>query len=1115
MWTRKQETMRIMLILRFTASLILLCIALGDPTLYAGETSSRVVHLTCESLTTPLGMDEPSPALSWRLQDSRRGAAQSAYQVQVATSATLLASGKPDVWDSGRVQSNQSLNVRYAGEALVPFRRYYWRVKTWDREGRPYPPSEPTWWETGLLHSSNWQAKWISYEDDEHRSIRAANAEWITAPSPATSAPSESTPTRLYFRFKFGLPAEARVAKLHITGKDTVAAWVNGKQQSELQPWPMWNNLPWRTYSIYDITGAVHSGSNTLAAEVLNYDRPRTSTTLFSATIYIQLSDGRIVTYKTNPEGWKASSTASDGWSSSEFDDSSWPGAETYPGKTGFRSETAGNPWTTDPVAALRKNVSVSKPVRSARLYATALGAYKFHINGKVVGDEILAPGWMDFRSHIPYQAYDVTSLVQPGPNAIAALVAPGWYSTPLTWVAQSNNYGTAPPALRAQLRIQYEDGSIDSINTDESWKADNSATTSAEIYDGETFDARRVQAGWDTATFNDSSWHEVQLPPVPDITIEWQSFPPIRVEKELTAKSMATPAPGTYVFDFGQNLAGVAHVRLQGSAGTVVQLRFAELANSDGSVYTENLRNAKATDRIILAGTGIEEFQPDFTFHGFRYVEVTGLAGKPALDSVKAVVFHTDAPFTAQLETGSGMLNQLWSNILWGQRSNFVGVPTDCPQRDERLGWTGDAQVFWRAAVFNMGIDAFSRKFAGDLRGTQTAEVPMYAHFAPGVFSENDGFAAGWADAGVIIPWTAWVQFGDKRILEQNWDAMQNYLGAIEAANPDYLWKNKSGIPYGDWLSPEGVTAEDLLATAYWAYDTSLMVQMAHALGRTAEEQHYRDNFEKIKTAFIHAYVHDDGSVSPSASSLASIPAPGDHSGKILKESQTGYVLAIHMNLLPDQLRAKAADHLLDLLKANNWRLGTGFLGTPYLLAALTETGHSDVAYRLLLTTAYPSWGYLVEHGATTMWERWNGDEKKSDPSMNSYNHYAYGAVADWIYRYAAGIDTTPSDPGFHTIYLHPNFNPELGQIDFSYDSTYGRIHSAWKLDGKTAVWHLTVPPNTTAELPLSAKQATQYWINGKLLSQSGEMLSADKGGERNVYRFPAGSYTLTVHLD
>ena len=1093
---------------------VLLCFIAIGAALEASNLRSKPSHLTCESLTTPLGMDEPRPALSWQLEDSRRGAAQDSYEIQVATSPALLRSDKADIWDSGRIQSRQSVDVGYGGPALEAFQRYYWRVKVWDEKRTAYSPSDITWWETGLLESSNWHAKWISYEDDEHHSVRSANAEWISTAALASAPPSGSHDAHFYFRFKFDVPAKVRIAKLHITGEDTVAAWVNGKQEAQHQPWPAWNNLPWRTYSIYDITNAVHAGANTLAADVLDYNptsdaRP----TPFSATIYIELSDGKIITYKTGDEGWKSVREAAAGWTAEEFDDGAWPAARSFPGPTGLRSQVAGNPWIPGPVVALRRTFTISKPVTSARLYATAFGAYKFHINGKTVGAQVLAPGWMDFRRHVPYQAYDVTALLQTGPNAVAALVAPGWYSTPLTWVLQSNNYGTAPPSLMAQLRIEHADGSVDWIDTNESWKADDSATTSAEIYNGETLDARRVQRGWDTARFADASWHPVQLPHVPTINIEWQSFPPIRVEKELTAKSMTSPSPGTYVFDFGQNLAGVARLRAQGPPGTVVEVRFAELVNSDGTIYTANLRNAKATDQIILAGDGVEEFQPNFTFHGFRYVEVTGLSEKPALDSVKAVVFHTDAPFTTELRTGSQMINQLWSNILWGQRSNFVGVPTDCPQRDERLGWTGDAQVFWRAAVYNMGIAAFSRKFAGDLRVTQTS-TPMYAQFAPGVFSENDGFAAGWADAGVIIPWTAWVQYGDQRILEQNWAAIEKYLNAIESANPDYLWRRNFGTPYGDWLSPEGTTAEDLIATAYWAYDSSLMAEMAHALGRAADARRYRDTFDKIKAAFNKAYVDDDGRVTASAASVAAIPAPGDTRGTILKESQTGYVLALHMNLLPEELRGKAGDHLVKLIEANHGHLGTGFLGTPYLLAALTETGHSDLAYRLLLSTEYPSWGYLVEHGATTMWERWNGDQKKSDPSMNSYNHYAYGAVADWIYRYAAGIDTISSDPGFHTIYLHPNFNAELGEVDFSYDSPYGRIHSDWKLEGRNAVWHLTIPANAVAELPLGTEQAARYTLDGEPLSRSRWVHRIDERDGQQTYQIPAGTYTLNKRL-
>ena len=380
-----------------------------------------------------------------------------------------------------------------------------------------------------------------------------------------------------------------------------------------------------------------------------------------------------------------------------------------------------------------------------------------------------------------------------------------------------------------------------------------------AEIYDGESYDARREQAGWDTAGFADASWKPVEMVSPKEPAIVAQFFPPVRVEKVLSAKAVTSPKAGTYIYDFGQNLAGIASVRATGPAGTDVRLRFAEVLNPDGTLYTENLRTAKATDHFILAGTGSREYQPKFTFHGFRYVEVTGLAANPGLDAVKAVVFHTDAPFTAELKTGSPMINQLWQNILWGQRSNFISVPTDCPQRDERLGWTADAQVFWRTASYNMDLTQFSKKYAADIRGTQVG-TEKYGIFAPGTSRPNPGYGAGWSDAGVIVPWTAWLQSGDTTVIEENWDAMEKYLGSIEADNPDYLWKNNSGIPFGDWLSPEGPTREPLVATAYWAYDVTLMKEMAHAVGKTEDEARYAELYRKIKEAFAKEFVQADG---------------------------------------------------------------------------------------------------------------------------------------------------------------------------------------------------------------------------------------------------------------
>jgi alpha-L-rhamnosidase len=443
----------------------------------------------------------------------------------------------------------------------------------------------------------------------------------------------------------------------------------------------------------------------------------------------------------------------------------------------------------------------------------------------------------------------------------------------------------------------------------------------------------------------------------------------------------------------------------------------------------------------------------------------------------------------------------------LWGQRSNFVGVPTDCPQRDERLGWMADAQVFWRAASFNMDLAAFSRKFAGDMRGTQT-ETPYYGIYAPGTVQPASGSGAGWSDAGVIIPWTSWLQTGDTSVIEENWSAMEKYLNAIEASNPDGLWKRDSGTPFGDWLSPEGKTDYTLIATAYWAYDVTLMRQMARATGRAQAEEKYTRLFETIRAAFEKQFVQADGFVAGAdntPSPFGQINNPGAKSKG--GDTQTGYVLALHMNLVPENLRAAAAQKLVDKIEANHGLLGTGFLGTPYLLEDLTKAGHAKLAYKLLLNTEYPSWGYLVGHGATTMWERWNGDQMKDDPSMNSYNHYAYGAVADWIYRYAAGVDATPLDAGFHTVVLHPVFDARLGSVNFDYASSYGSIHSAWTVKGTTAEWHLTLPANTTGWLSAAAAEGLK--LDGAPLTSSKRVQSVAREGGQG-FELPAGHYTF-----
>ncbi|MFZ0393516.1 MAG: family 78 glycoside hydrolase catalytic domain [Terracidiphilus sp.] len=1062
--------------------------------------------LRVDNLSNPLGIDDPAPKFSWQLDDPARGAKQTAYQIDLFAGMAGYPDAKFAFWTSGRVASNQSLNVRYAGPALKPSTRYYWLLTVWGADGKPYPhaepqaDSEPAWFETGLMNQEAWQAQWIGYETTEEAAVRNAPAQWIASPDAAALGNEKSFPEQFAYRTVIHVGKAVKAAALFATAEDTAAAWINGEQALEAAPFPAWRQMPWKKFIRADVTGKLKDGDNTLALESVLYTgggRGPAPAPPAIATLYVEYADGSTATFNTSSD-WKTAVHAPEGWQQPGFDDSAWKSAVAYHAPGGPMAAPGSHPWIPDSVKVLRHTFSVTSPIKSARIYSTALGEYELFLNGKRVSEDYFAPGWTDYRERVVYQTYDVTALLMEGENAIGALLAPGWYATPLEWFQQPNNYGDTPPALRAQIRIEHADGAVEWIDSDSSWQAARSFIRHSELYDGETQDARAAQLGWNTPEFDASSWKPVTAIEPKPVEIVAQDFQPVRVEREVHAESVTEPQPGVYIFDFGQNLAGVERLWASGPPGTDVRLRFGEILNSDGTLYTANLRTAKATDHFILAGGGTEEFVPQFTFHGFRYAEVTGLPSRPNKDVLTALVLHTSAPFAAELKTGSDMVNKLWSNILWGQRSNFVGVPTDCPQRDERLGWMADAQVFWRTASYNMDLAAFSRKFARDMRGTQ-AGTPMFSIYAPGTASENSGFGPGWSDAGVIIPWTSWLQTGDTSVIDQNWDAMQKYLAAIENANPDSLWRNQGGIPFGDWLAPEGRTNQVLIATASWAYDLTLMQQMADATGRAADEQQYAALFGKVRAAFQKQFVRDDGTVlgtdhGPNYMGERTHNAPpGD------EDTQTGYVLALHMDLVPKNLRAAAAQKLVDKIQANHGLLGTGFLGTPYLLEELTKSGHADVAYQLLMNTQYPSWGYLIEHGATTTWERWNGDQMKDDPSMNSYNHYAYGAVADWIYRYGAGIDATPLDAGFHTIVLHPQFSARLGSVDFTYPSAYGEIHSAWSVEGDSATWNITIPANTTGRLDLTPGEAVKYKLDGKPLSG---------------LNLQPGMYTLTVQL-
>ena len=1071
------------------------------------------VALQVDNLTNPLGVDNPAPHFSWRLQDSARGAAQSAYQVRIASTAELLAGNAADIWNSGVVKSNQSINVLYAGPALKPSTRYFWRVQVWNTAGKPYSASEVNWWETGLMTQDEWHAQWIGYETPEEATVRHAASTWITSPDAKALAEKKQKQQHVAYRTTLTLARPVLSATLYATAQDTVSAWVNGAQLLTAEPLPPWGQMPWKKFVRADVGHNLKAGANTIAIDAVHYVANPSGmitdeTPPMIATLVVKYTDGSWSSFSTGSD-WKVSTDPAGNWQQTGFNDSAWKAAAQFaPGASGTEP---GHPWIPDSVKALRKDFTVISPIKSARMYVTALGEYEIFLNGDRVGDQVFAPGWTDYRERVVYQTYDVTAQLVSGKNVIGALLAPGWYETPLEWFQQPNNYGMTSPALRAQLRIEHTDGMVEWIVSDQNWAARVSDVLQSELYDGETQDARRRLPGWTTANVDISDWNHATIVEPAPVKIEAQNFPPIHVERTIAAKSLTEPKPGVWVYDFGQNLSGIEVLKVQGPAGTDVRLRFAEVLNADGTIYTDNMRTAKVTDHFILRGEGVEDFNAHFTFHGFRYAELTGLPTSPGKEALKVAVIHSGAPFTSKFDTGSPMINQLWSNIQWGQRSNFIGVPTDCPQRDERLGWMADAQVFWRAATYNMDLAAFSRKFAADMRGTQSG-TSFYGIYAPGTAKPNMGHGPGWSDAGVIIPYTAWLQSGDTSIIDQNWSAMQKYLDGIAAANPDWMWKNEIGTPFGDWLSPEGKTDITLIGTAYWACDVTLMQRMAHATGRKADAEKYAQTFAKISAAFQKQFVHSDGFIAGADNTASPFGVINNPNAKSQGgDTQTGYVLALHMNLLAESQRAAVAKRLADKIEQNHGLLATGFLGTPYLLEELTKAGYAKLAYQLLLNTQYPSWGYMVQHGATTTWERWNGDQMRDDPSMNSYNHYAYGAVADWIYRYAAGVDTTPLGAGFHTVVLHPVFDARLGKIAFDYASSYGPIHSDWTANQNTADWHVTIPPNTRGWLPLNPNEAANYMLEGEALASSKLAKAGTREGERG-YELAPGSYNFEV---
>lgn len=881
----------------------------------------KVTALTCEYKTNPVGIDVAQPRLSWKLNAPGRNVQQTAYTLRVASAPDF--SAKTLVWQSGKVNSGESVLQAYAGPALKSGQRYYWQVQVWDNQGRASAWSPAAYWETGLLHTADWKAKWIE---------------------------------------------------------------------------------------------------------------PDTASKRFA------------------------------------------------------------------PAPMLRKEFNLKKKIASARAYVTAHGFYELHLNGQKVGDEVLTPGWTVYGKRLQYQVYDVTSLLKPGANAIGAFLGDGWYRGTLGWVFQWAFYGPRL-GLLCQIHVRYTNGTEEWIVSDGTWKAHmDGPIRMNDIYDGETCDARLEQPGWDMPGFADVHWLPVQVADYPLNNLLASQGLPVRKIQELPPQRIFRTPKNELVVDFGQNLVGWVRISLQGPAGTKVTVRHAEVLDKAGNFYTENLRKAKCLLEYTLKGGGVEVYEPRFTFMGFRYVSLEGLPGdlKPA--DITAVVVHSDMPVTGTFECSNPLLNQLQHNIQWGQKGNFVDVPTDCPQRDERLGWTGDAQAFCRTAAFNMGVAPFFTKWAADIAADQrpSGAVPWVI---PDVLnkpnSEKVGVSAGWSDVATILPWTMYLHYGDKRLLETQYPSMKAWVEFQHAQSGDSLiWKG--GSVFGDWLfyrpaphdasTPDGHTDRDMIATMFFAHSAQLVQQAAEVLGKTDEAMYYKVLHERIKEAFLREYA---------------TPA-----GRLVSHSQTAYVLALNFGLLPPNLRPAAIQYLTNDIRNRKNHLATGFLGTPYLCHVLSSNGQTPLAYELLLQETYPSWLYPVKMGATTIWERWDGiktDSSFQDPGMNSFNHYAYGAIGDWMYRVVAGLE--PGAPGYKHIRIQPHPTDSLSYARASYETMYGTAASGWeRRDGQLTVG-AAIPANTTATIVLPDARLAEVQESGQAL-QGNNLFKARQEGSAVIVEAGSGEY-------
>ncbi|MBD0724734.1 rhamnosidase [Flavobacterium sp. L1I52] len=750
----------------------------------------------------------------------------------------------------------------------------------------------------------------------------------------------------------------------------------------------------------------------------------------------------------------------------------------------------------------LRKGFELSVDVISARLYITAKGVFDVAINGKNVSNDVMPPGWTPYKKRIETLTYDVTNLMLSGKNTIGVELASGWYSGRLGWMKSFWN-DTESPKILCQLELTMKDGSKKVIVSDESWKGTTSGPIRvSEIYDGEIYDANYELPNWTTNTFNDKNWKNVQAFTIENsIQLEPKRHHTVKPKIALETKEI-TKKDGAVIFDLKQNMVGVPLVKVPVKKGDTLRVRFAEMLSPDGSFYTENYRTAVSTDYYIAARNETIEWQPKFTFHGFRYVELSGFdtTKVPSKNWVTGIVQYSDFEQNGTFITSNEKLNQLQSNIVWGLRGNFFDVPTDCPQRDERLGWTGDAQVFGPTSLFNADVYQFWASWLQSVRESQykNGGIPFVV---PDVLN-NGKVSSGWGDVSVIIPWKVYFRTGDKRILEENFEMMKAWVKHHQESSKKYISHMNS---FADWLQPypengdnKGDTSQDLIGTAFFAHSAKLTAKTAEVLGKYEEQAIYEKLYKKVAEAFDNQFFDKNGKV------------------KDVPETQTSYLLALAFDLLPKEKRVEAKANLLKKIAAADNHLRTGFLGTPLLSEVLDEFGEVDLMYKLLFNETYPSWFYSINQGATTIWERWNSYSKKegfNPQKMNSLNHYAYGAIGEWMYERIGGI--APLEAGYKKIIIAPEPKAPLKSASAAYNTPYGKVVSSWEMEKNTFKLETTIPPNTTAAIIVPGDTKQDLLFDGKKIKSNSNVKLIRKENHSFELLVQPGRYSLQSKMN